>query len=142
MAIEDFLSDSEKIQWHSAGDVKLGEVSYIPYLMDKKASAPKRKVKIGKASYILCLTDKKILAHKRAGLIFKRDRAEAIKYEEVERMNYSEGGIFWKKGVLEIETPKRALVFKGKRPDMKALWQKMQDYIKGSYPQEGEKRNS
>lgn len=133
MAKEDFLSDSEEIQWHSTGDVKIGEASYIPYLTDKKTLAPKRNVKIGKASYILYLTDRKILAHKRAGLLFKRDRAEAIKYEEVERMNYSERGIFWKKGVLEIETPKRALIFKGNRPDMKALWQKIQENMKGSH---------
>ena len=132
MAIEDFLSDSEKIQWHSTGNVKIGEASFIPYLTDKKILAHKRNVKIGKASYIIYLTDKRILAHKRAGLVFKRDRAEAIKYEEVERMNYSEGGIFWKKGVLEIETPKRSLVFKGNRPDMKALWQRMQGYIRNT----------
>ncbi len=133
MAIEDFLSDGEKIQWHSAGDVKIGEASYMPYLTDKKTLVPKRNVKTGKASYILHLTDERILAHKRTGLVFKRDRAEAIKYEEVERMDYSERGIFWKKGVLQIETPQRVLAFKGNRPDMKALWQRIQKNMKGSH---------
>jgi hypothetical protein len=131
VGIDDFLSKSEKIEWQSVADVKIGEANYIPYLLtEKQILTHKRKVKMAKGGYILYLTDQRILAYKRTGVILKRDRAQAIMYDEVEMMNYKETGIFWKKGVLEIETPRRTLIFKGKRPDINTLWQKMQSYIK------------
>ena len=77
------------------------------------------------------ITDQRILLYRRRGVVFKKDRVIAERIEEIRTLHYDEKGIVKKKGVLHIETmSKKMEPIEGKVPDIKAIWQELQKYIK------------
>ena len=77
------------------------------------------------------ITDQRILLYRRRGVIFKKDKVIAERIEDILTLHYDEKGIVKKKGVLRIETvSKKMEPIEGKVPDIKAIWQELQKYIK------------
>jgi hypothetical protein len=80
--------------------------------------------------FFFFITDQRILLYRRRGVLVKRDRIIAERLEDIRTMNYSERGIFRRRGVLRIETfSKKMDAIVGKVADIKAIWQEMQKYI-------------
>jgi len=77
------------------------------------------------------ITDKRILLHKRRGVVFKKDRVITERIEDIRTLYYDEKGLVKKKGVLRIDTvSKKMEPIEGKVPDIKAIWQELQRYVK------------
>ena len=77
------------------------------------------------------ITDQRILLHRRRGAVFKKDRVISERIEDIRTLHYDEKGLVKKKGVLRIETvSKKMEPIEGKVPDIKAIWQELQKYIK------------
>jgi hypothetical protein len=82
-------------------------------------------------NFFFYITDQRILLYRRRGVLFKKDRIIAERIEDIRTMQYSERGIFRKRGVLRIETlSKKMDPIVGKVADIKAIWQEMQKYIR------------
>jgi hypothetical protein len=82
-------------------------------------------------NFFFFITDQRILLYRRRGVLFKKDRVIAERLEDVRSMQYGEMGIVRRKGILRIETySKKMDPIVGKVPDIKAIWQEMQKYIK------------
>ena len=82
-------------------------------------------------SFFFYITDQRILLYRRRGVLFKKDRIIAERIEDIRTMQYSEIGVLRKKGVLHIETlSKKMDPIVGKVPDIKAIWQELQKYIR------------
>ncbi|PVX25757.1 MAG: hypothetical protein CW716_07385 [Candidatus Bathyarchaeum sp.] len=82
-------------------------------------------------NFFLYITDSRILLHRRRGVFVKRDRIIAERIEDIRTMQYGERGTLRRKGVLRIETySKKMDPIVGKVPDVKAIWQEMQKYIR------------
>jgi len=89
------------------------------------------KVKTLSDRFDFYITDQRILLYRRRGVVFKKDRVIAERIEEIRTLHYDEKGIVKKKGVLHIETmSKKMEPIEGKVPDIKAIWQELQKYIK------------
>ena len=85
--------------------------------------------------FFFYITDQRILLHRRRGVLFKKDRIIAERIENIRTMQYSERGIFRRRGVLRIETlSKKMDPIVGKVADVKAIWQEMQKYIRKDPP--------
>jgi len=90
-----------------------------------------RKVKTLNDKFIFYITDQRILLHKRRGVVFKKDRVISERLENLRMLYYDEKGVVKKKGLLSIETlSKKMEPIEGKVPDIKAIWQELQKYIK------------
>jgi hypothetical protein len=90
-----------------------------------------RKVKSLNDHFIFYITDQRILLHRRRGVVFKKDRVISERIENIRTLDYDEKGLLRKKGLLHIETiSKKMEPIEGKVPDMKAIWQELQKYIK------------
>jgi len=90
-----------------------------------------RKVKTLNDRFIFYITDQRILLHRRRGAIFKKDRVISERIENIRTLYYDEKGLVKKKGVLSIETlSKKMDPIEGKVPDVKAIWQELQKYIR------------
>jgi hypothetical protein len=90
-----------------------------------------RKVKSLNDHFIFYITDQRILLHRRRGVVFKKDRVISERIENIRTLDYDEKGRLRKKGLLHIETiSKKMEPIEGKVPDMKAIWQELQKYIK------------
>jgi hypothetical protein len=90
-----------------------------------------RKVKSLNDHFIFYITDQRILLHRRRGVVFKKDRVISERIENLRTLYYDEKGRLKKKGVLLIETlSKKMEPIEGKVPDIKAIWQELQKYIK------------
>jgi len=86
-------------------------------------------------NFFFYITDQRILLHRRRGVLFKKDRIIAERIENIRTMQYSERGIFRRRGVLRIETlSKKMDPIVGKVSDIKAIWQEMQKYIRKDLP--------
>jgi hypothetical protein len=82
-------------------------------------------------NFFFFITDQRILLYRRRGVLFKKDRIISERIEDVRSMQYGEMGVVRKKGILCIETySKKMDPIVGKVPDIKAIWQEMQKYIK------------
>ena len=82
-------------------------------------------------NFVFYITDQRILLFRRRGVLFKKDRIIAERIEDIRTMQYSERGIFRRKGILIIETySKKMDPILGKVRDIKGIWQEMQKYIK------------
>ena len=82
-------------------------------------------------NFFFFITDQRILLYRRRGVLFKKDRIIAERLEDVRSMYYGEMGVVRKKGILRIETySKKMDPIVGKVPDIKAIWQEMQKYIR------------
>ena len=82
-------------------------------------------------NFFFFITDQRILLYRRRGVLFKKDRIISERIEDVRSMHYGEMGVVRKKGILCIETySKKMDPIVGKVPDIKAIWQEMQKYIK------------
>ena len=82
-------------------------------------------------NFFLYITDSRILLHRRRGVFVKSDRIIAERIEDIRTMQYGERGTFRRKGVLHIETySKKMDPIVGKVPDVRAIWQEMQKYIR------------
>lgn len=81
--------------------------------------------------FVFYITDQRILLHRRRGVVLKKDRVISERIENIRTLNYDEKGLVKKKGVLRIETiSKKMEPIEGKAPDIKAIWQELQKYIK------------
>jgi len=90
------------------------------------------KVKTLNDHFDFYITDQRILLHRRRGVVFKKDRVISERIENIRTLHYDEKGVVKKKGVLRIETvSKKMEPIEGKVPDIKAIWQELQKYIKG-----------
>ena len=82
-------------------------------------------------NFFFYITDSRILLHRRRGVFVKTDRIIAERIEDIRTMQYGERGTLRRKGVLQIETySKKMDPIVGKVPDIKAIWQEMQKYIR------------
>jgi hypothetical protein len=89
------------------------------------------KVKTLNDHFDFYITDQRILLHRRRGVVFKKDRVISERIEDIMTLHYDEKGLVKKKGVLLIETvSKKMEPIEGKVPDIKAIWQELQKYIK------------
>jgi len=90
-----------------------------------------RKVKSLNDHFIFYITDQRILLHRRRGVVLKKDRVISERIENIRTLDYDEKGLVKKKGVLRIETVSKKMdPIEGKVPDIKAIWQELQKYIK------------
>ena len=90
-----------------------------------------RKIKTLNDKFIFYITDQRILLHKRRGVVLKKDRVISERIENLRTLDYNEKGLVKKKGILRIETlSKKMEPIEGKVPDIKAIWQELQKYIK------------
>lgn len=76
------------------------------------------------------ITDQRILLHRRRGVLFKRDRVIAERIEDIRTLYYDEKGLVKKKGLCIETVSKKMEPIEGKVPDIKAIWQELQKYIK------------
>ncbi len=106
MPLEDFLMPGESIRYRSPGMVE--------YQGD---------------TYEFCITDRRLIWYKRAGLIFKSDRVVAENIGEVEGIKFFTGGVFRKKGIIQITTTRKRLEFSGPKDTMMAIYQEIQSYM-------------
>jgi hypothetical protein len=84
-----------------------------------------------KDNFFFFITDQRILLYRRRGVLLKKDRIISERIENISTMHYSELGALRKKGVLRIETySKKMDSIIGKVPDVKAIWQELQKYIR------------
>ena len=84
-----------------------------------------------KDSFFFFITDQRILLYRRKGVLLKKDRIISERIENINTMQYSEKGALRKRGVLSIETfSKKMDPIIGKIPDVKAIWQELQKYIR------------
>jgi hypothetical protein len=107
MAIQDFLTATEKTLYESPGTVKMGDIALKLYI-----------------------TDIKILLYRQTGLLSKKDEVTAIKHSEIERLDYREEGMLKKKGILSVSRPKGRLLIEGDPSTIKSAWQTLQEYVK------------
>jgi hypothetical protein len=90
-----------------------------------------RKVKSLDDHFIFYITDQRILLHRRRGVVLKKDRVISERIENIRTLDYDEKGLMKKKGLLRIETVSKKMdPIEGKVPDIKAIWQELQKYIK------------
>jgi hypothetical protein len=88
-----------------------------------------------KDNFFFFITDQRILLYRRRGVLLKKDRIISERIENISTMHYSELGTLRKKGVLRIETySKKMDPIVGKVPDIKAIWQELQKYIRTDHP--------
>lgn len=88
-----------------------------------------------KDNFFFFITDQRILLYRRRGVLLKKDRIISERIENINTMHYSERGTLRKKGVLRIETySKKMDPIIGKVPDVKAIWQELQKYIRKDQP--------
>jgi len=81
------------------------------------------------------ITDHRILLYKRRGVVLKKDTIIAERLEDIRTLHYHEKGLLKKRGVLHIETlSKKMEPIEGRAPNIKAIWQELQKYIKTSAP--------
>ena len=107
MVLEDFLIPKEVITFQS-GKVKTLDDSFDFYI-----------------------TNQRILLYRRKGVLFRKDRVITERLEDVRALHYVEKGLVNKKGVLRIETSTKKMdPIEGKIPDIKAIWQELQRYVK------------
>jgi hypothetical protein len=89
------------------------------------------KVKTLNDHFDFYITDQRILLYRRRGVVFKKDRVISERIEDIRTLHYDEKGLVKKKGVLLIETvSKKMEPIEGKVPDIKAIWQALQKYIR------------
>jgi hypothetical protein len=107
LVLEDFLLLNEAIRYQSPDKVN--------YFGDK---------------FYLYITNQRMLIYRSKGKVFKKDRIIAEKLEAIDSLSYNERGLLRKKALLRVQTENKRMLFEGKIPVIKDIWQELQKHTK------------
>jgi len=107
LVLEDFLLPNEAINYQSPDKVNcFGDKFY------------------------LYITNQRMIIYRSKGKVFKKDRIIAEKLETIESLSYNERGLMRKKAILLVQTENKRVMFEGKIPVVKDIWQELQKHTK------------